>query len=309
MPLTKLPAALMLGVSLGLAGCSLDSLQPRSDLEPAVQKQASARQLDQPRYLEIEVDHLPSGLPCKVVDRPDLDTRRILWRAAYEPDFCNRKAEETRLLLEARGWACWLQGPDERPELARTRAERTSNPPHVVAAWRCLGGPDAPEPVVAARSVDRTIAAQSVAARPPVPAARPAVEKQQSSRPLESGVLRDAVEKDLAAIGQDMRGDGTAVDAALGDLNDDGVQDAIVVFTQRAGQRRQHRLLMAYLQSRETYSLVDVFVLKSEEDAAEKRLAVAIEDGAVRLDYCCDQEVTPTVLVLDRRKLAPIQGG
>lgn len=266
--------------TLAIAGCS--SIQsPEVELVTAP---------DLARHIEIEVEDLDRGLPCSVVDRRTPDDREILWRAEFEADFCRQKAEETRLILQARGWACRPEGASER----QSPSTRPSSPPFIIAAWRCLEG---------LQPIQRL-----TSNRPPVPAARP----ERSVRPVAppnpetawgNERLQTAVRRDLSAIGQDDIGDDTIVGAALGDLDSDGIEDAIVILTREAKSGAPHRMLMAYLQASDAYNLVDVWILKMPDAQGDGKLDLRIEDGAVHLDNCCEDPTGPSVLVLDERKL------
>lgn len=272
---------------LALAGCSF-GLPSSVRYETPVQKQ------DVARHIEIEVDDPSSGLPCRVVDRPDADTRTILWRAEHEHGFCHRKAEETRFILESRGWVCQPDDARNNGAAARLVSLDRSPSPRIVAAWRCFSG----LPPIARHAPEG----------PPIPEARPD-QPTISSDAWTDERLRAAVKRDLAVIGQDDLDEETMVDAALGDLDGDGISDAVVALTHETGLAAPYRLLMAYLQSDGAYNLVDVWILDMAGDPVGSRLSLAIEDGRVRLDRCCEGQVEPTVLVLDNRKLAHAQGG
>lgn len=112
------------------------------------------READAARHLEIEIDDPERGLPCRVIYRPDSDTRDVIWQARFEEGFCHRKAKETRLILESRGWICATERPKDQARLDRSGRVQT-----VVAVWRCEQG-------LEAKSVERDPG-------PPLPAARP----------------------------------------------------------------------------------------------------------------------------------------
>lgn len=276
-----------IAITLVLAGCGLVP-------SPLSNRAATTDQPTDARHIEIEVGDLDSGLPCSVVDRPDASTRNVLWRAQFEQGFCHRKAEETRLILQQQGWACRPQSAEERRDLTQPSTGGPSLTPHVVAAWRCLGGL---EPI-----------ARQSAPRPPVPAAKPDFQESQATS-WGNEQLREAVERDLSAIGQDVIGDETTVQAASGDLNDDGHDDAVVVLTRDVDGSAPHRMLMAYLHDDEAYNLVDVWILKTPADREHGELTLAIENGTVRLEDCCEPPAGPLILVLDNRKLAPVKDG
>lgn len=263
-------------VILAITGCSFTPDDPANV--------AAERKLT--RHIEIEVEDLDRGLPCRVVDRRAPDARDVLWSAEYEAGFCRQKAEETRHVLQARGWACRPESADER----RKPTLRPASPPYIVAAWRCLEG---------LRPLQRLIAAS-----PPKPTLRP--DEQRSPEVLFGNeLLRAAVVDDLSVIGQNGIGDGTIVDAALGDLDRDGIEDAIVVLKRGAA----HHMLMAYLQNGEAYNLVDVMILKASDTPGDDKIDLTIKDGAVHLGNCCEGQTGPTVLKLDNRKLAYADGG
>ncbi len=259
------------------------------------------------RYLQIEIDDLERGLPCRVVDRPDVATRDVLWRAEYEAGFCERKAAETRHFLESEGWACRPLGAQERQADAGYLQGSGSHGRNVVAVWRCREGllPKSP----------RVIHARDGRATPPVPSARPDGSVHSGGRGGPNGSapdlfanapLRAAVERDLDAIGQNLD-DATRVDSALGDLNGDDIDDAVVVLSRRSLDEAPHRMLMAYLKTDEAFNLVDVSILRSV-GAGEAELALTIESGAIHLADCCGATEAQTVLVLQERKLSRLEG-
>ncbi len=278
---TSLPAVTA-AATLAIAGCSF--VQRFSDDQAGAGAERSLA-----RHIEIEVEDLERGLPCRVVDRRSPDSRDILWRAEFEAGFCRQKAEETRHILEARGWACRPQSADER----RGQTARPPDAPHVVAAWRCLEGL---KPLQ-----------QLGAYRPPVPEARPDPDRPPAAS-WGNEPLRAAVKRDLSVIGQDVIGDETIVDAALGDLDGDDIEDAVVVLTRDAASSTPHRMLMAYLQNGDAYNLVDVWILDASNGKDDAKLDLTIEDGAVHLETCCGRQAGTNILVLDNRKLAYANG-
>ena len=289
---TPLPHVIAVA-ALGLGGCSL----AQSDPDGRAQFSGSE---DLVRHIRLEVDDPGRSLPCRVIDHPGAGAPKVLWRAEFEQGFCERKAEETLFLLRERGWACRALDPDDRPT------------PEVVAIWRCLEGL---EPVE-----------RQTALLPRVPAPRPTLQEasppqetpsvQAAPRPEEvapppadGDLLDQAVERDLAAIGQDIVGDSSALATALGDLNDDGIEDAVVLLTRGADREVPQRMLMAYLRNDQDYTLVDVWILRPPGERQDDRLTLAIEDGKVQLGDCCDDRDGPTALVLDGRKLVHAEDG
>ncbi|MEM7043291.1 MAG: hypothetical protein AAF543_10825 [Pseudomonadota bacterium] len=270
-------SALIAGAALGLGGCSLT----QKDLNSQVDAAGLAGLV---RQIEIEVDDPSRGLPCRVIDRPGAGATDVLWRAEFEQGFCERKARETLFVLRTRGWACRPLSLDDR---------RASSP-RVAAIWQCLEGL---EPVE-----------QPTIARPRVPAPRPGPQGTLPP-PADEDLLDKAVERDLAAIGQDIVGDSSAFMTALGDLNDDGLEDAVVLLTRGADREIPQRMLMAYLRNDQDYSLVDVWILRPPSEQQGDQLTIAIENGTVQLGACCDDQEGPTALVLNDRKLVYAEDG
>ncbi len=270
----------MAAATLALTSCSFDQ---SSEVDIAAERKLT-------RHIEIEVGDLKRGLPCSVIDRRAPDVRNVLWHAEFEEGFCRQKAEETRQILQARGWACRPESADER----RKPTGRPASSPFVVAAWRCLEG---------LKPIQRLSAH-----RPPVPAARP-IPHRNPALSWGSEALRAAVAQDLSTIGQDEIGVETIMGAALGDLDSDGIEDAIVLLTREARSGPPHHMLMAYLQNGEAYNLVDVWILKTSDNREGDKLDLTIKDGAVHLGNCCQDETGPIVLVLDNRQLAHANDG
>lgn len=229
--------------------------------------------------IEVETDDRENGLPCRVVYRPDADTKTILWSARFERGFCHRKAEETRLVLHAKGWAC-------EPAVSEGALIHRNE---VVAAWHCEKA-----------SETTGISNQDW---PPRPSTRPQDGPGAIGR-LTNPTLRSAVERDLVAMGNAVAGQSTLSATADGDLNKDGLQDAVVVLSHQNDRRGRQRLVMAYLGDGKAYHLVDVKITLIKEQEAVGNVAVEIDDGVIELTTCCDVESESIVLALRDRKLA-----
>lgn len=246
------------------------------------------REGDASRIIEIEIDHPGQDLPCNVIYRPTSGKKEVLWRARFEKGFCHRKANEARLLLESRGWTCRSEHPDDGAESNRSDFAR-----NIVMAWRC--------------EQDLTATVVEHDPLPPVPVARPEGVPSRSDK-LGDPALRAAVEGDLATIGRSIADPSTTSFAAQGDLDNDGIDDAIVVLTHKLDPQRWDRMVMAYLRSDETYYLVDAQISSVGQAPRTDELVIDIDNGVVRLQSCCSDAVEPTTIVLHNRKLTRSDG-
>ncbi len=235
------------------------------------------------RRIEIQVDHPGQNLPCNVIYRPASGKKEVLWRARFEKGFCHRKANEARLLLASRGWTCRSELSDDGAESSRSDFAR-----NIVMAWRC--------------DQDLTARVAVHDALPPVPAARPERVLNKFDK-LGDPALGEVVEVDLATIGRSIADPSTTSAAAQGDLDNDGLDDAIVVLTRRLDQQRWDRMVMAYIRNDETFHLIDAQILPLEEDPRAHELVIDINNGVIRLKSCCNNAVEPTTIVLHDRKL------
>ncbi|MGI9494271.1 MAG: hypothetical protein ACR2QF_17910 [Geminicoccaceae bacterium] len=108
-------------------------------------------------------------------------------------------------------------------------------------------------------------------------------------------------------------GQSTISAAAQGDLDGDGLSDAIVVLTNRSDQGLENHLVMAYLGDGQSYNLTDIQVAQGQitqrqvtkEPEAELRdhLVVDIDEGLIELSVCCAQNVRPIFLAFRDREL------
>ena len=275
---------------LFLAGCVSSS-------DPVDRPTDTVSTIDLARYIEIERAGRDQGLPCKVIDRQADTGKTVLWRAEFEEGFCERKADETRYILESRGWAC-------SEHLPAKQGKGHTDTPYLAMSWRCFEGASPAE--------------QIANPGPPLPAARPVVKQvpsdleaeqilaeNKTAPPAETqdqAALETAVAEDLEAIGEDVIGEKAKVETVRGDLDGDSAEDAVVVLTRGSGTTRASHMLMAYLKEDSGYSLVDVWIPRAAEVEAGRNLELAIHDGTVEYTNCCDGQPEPTVLVLKNRK-------
>ncbi len=228
--------------------------------------------------VEIETDDQERNLPCRVVFWPDEKTRNVLWRAQFEEGFCDRKAEETRNVLNAKGWACSTQPLDGK------YAERI----YVTASWRCIK--------------QQQLATNKTENGPPIPQARPK-QRGETRDFFDDPKLEAAVRSDLSSTIQKVAGQSTLSAVSRGDIDGNGLNDAIVVLTNRNNQGRKNHLVMAYLGDGEAYNLTDIHVTPGNRTGPNDDLIVAIDEGLIELSICCAPEFRPILLAFRDREL------
>ena len=121
---------------------------------------------------------------------------------------------------------------------------------------------------------------------------------------LTNATLRSAIERDLVAMRNAMASQPSVSATAEGDLNEDGLQDAVVVLNHQNEGLGKQRLVMAYLGDGEAYHLVDVKISLIKGQETIGNVSVEIDDGVIELTTCCDVESESIVLALRDRKLA-----
>jgi hypothetical protein len=202
----------------------------------------------------------------------------VLWRANQDLDFCDAKARDLLRRLEAGGWTCAASEPPEEsealPEAAQpaTRSEPAAALAPTGDAPRPAAEPGEPEPGITARvesSAPNEQPASSVAVRvepaapteQPAPGATaglgPAAPAEEPAAPLgenpHATILDQIVQQTLRSVQQMYGGDFQAEDAAFGDLDGDGRDDAAVLVTYQTERKDYVQYLVAYLFDGETF--------------------------------------------------------
>lgn len=277
----------------GLVACASIDEPDRASVRPGAETALA-------RYLQIEVDDPGLGIPCRVVDRPGAGVRQELLRAETSAAACFGRVRQARAALEADGWACRplsVQEQRDDPRLAFF-FDPGADTAALQAVWRCFDG-----------LAPLQVRADTIT---PLPPAKPVDAVPAGDRAADAGsadtLLLAAVERDLEAIGQRAIDDETIIRTAFGDLDGDAVDDA-VVFTGGTDEGRPYRMLMAYLRTDDSYTLVDVAILQSTGEAGSEDVTLSIDDGTIRVDGCCRIRDLPAILVLRDRELSPIDGG
>jgi hypothetical protein len=191
------------------------------------------------RQVEVQFAQDGDGLPCQVVwqNSAGFDQRKLVWRSDAELDFCTSKARALVHQLIAGGWACDAQVPGSRDRSA---------PALTVRLEPSNGEADA------ALRVRRQPAPREQAAPPTGPP------QEEVSRP-ESAVLQAALERDVERLDQlagPSPGRFEVEMARLGDLDGDGIDDAVALLTHRPDGAPPSHHLLAYVFDGKTFQPV-----------------------------------------------------
>jgi hypothetical protein len=236
----------------------------------AAGQEFQCRRDDLIRRIELQFADNPDRLPCEVVYWKDSEAPgqpQRPWRADHQLDFCTGKAHEMVELLEAEGWAC-----DE------------------VAA-----GAAAP-----ARSAAPRLTEPSSLTPPARTAKPPATMGQPDDATLQAALARDIRRLEELTAGS---GEVATETATLGDLDEDGVEDAAVLLSHRSESGEPTHYLLAYLFDGQTFQ--PVARLKVEafyHNFADVGLD-AIEGGAVELLLLVPRADDPQCCPSGRRRV------
>lgn len=280
------------------------------------------------RRVEIAAQDVSSGVPCEVVywkDTEDPGVRRILWNARTDAAFCKRKADELVAKLTAGGWQCNPVGEGPAPRQAAPATP--ASPPAAVATAR-PASPPAPSGDTAAAAPPRATApaGDTIAAAPrpaPEPAVRDALAPQDRNPPAdataaapEADRLRAIIEQNLTRLNDGVDGEFAASIAGYGDLDGDGNQDGLVLFTYESQRLGQARFVAAYLFDGKTYVLAATKPLAGSDEQVQDARIESIDDGviSVRLNVlepgdaaCCPSGIRRQTLMLRNGELIDVQ--
>jgi hypothetical protein len=264
----------------------------------------------------------------------------VLWQASQDEDYCDAKARNLLERLRAGGWTCAASDRPVSPETTRAAdatASAASEPPPSPPAPES-GRPDdahlAGDPAagVAGRTAPpgsaEPPAAPSAATASPTPAAAPQVRQarlpaepvpaaardklraptDQSGRPPGDGPstasLDHLVQQTLRSVQELYGGDFRADDAAFGDLDGDGRNDAAVLVTYEVDRDDYVQYLVAYLFDGATFQSTATKNVGGRFLDALRAEIHGIVDGAILVDLqaldggaaCCETHRTAFAL-------------
>jgi hypothetical protein len=223
---------------------TLATAEPTQAFEVRCQQGPSVRDIEVRFALDAD------GLPCEVIWRSTTGSgpRRLVWRSGSQLDFCTDKARALAHQLIDGGWLCEsgtaAYASRSDPALA---AEAEPNEPEADAALPLGGGPG-PD----GRAM---------------PAARPAHElgPRPDQARLQAALARDL--ERLDTLGGSFLGSFESLTGRLGDLDGDGIEDAVALLTYRPNAGGPSLHLLAYRFDGASFRPVARFPLTEAADA------------------------------------------
>lgn len=267
------------------------------------------------RRVVVDVGDLGTSLPCEVVYWKDTEApgvRRVLWNAGSDAAFCDGKAAGLVDKLASAGWRCDKDGVSTSSSAApATGAQPAAAPsaavPSIDAAT--VGAPEAsgaqtgvPQPqTTAALSTDLAPTpapgASSLPAPSPSPEPSPSNGTTAGAQDLRTAALAPSaptaaapidqletvIQTNLSSLNQSVDGDFQAQIGDFGDLNADGIDDAVVFFNYESSTADFTQFVAAYLFDGESYHLAATKPVGGTDLAVRKVEVDTIVDGSIQL--------------------------
>lgn len=268
------------------------------------------------RRVVVEVGDLSTALPCEVVYWKDTEApgaRRVLWNARSDASYCDAKAAGLVDKLNGAGWNCSSDGqaaaaapsvaapaPTAAAPSNNTAAPNSAPSETAAASTGDVQGVDAAtvarvEPTLPAAEPQQAPGA-GVAATPsapaPVPAAEPeantdlqtaAVEPNAAASLGDVDQLQTVIQANLSSLNQSVDGDFEAQIGDFGDLNNDGIDDAVVFFNYESSAADFTQFVAAYLFNGENYHLAATKPVGGTDLAVRQVLVEEIVNGLIQL--------------------------
>jgi len=269
------------------------------------------------RRVIVEVGDLSTNLPCEVVYWKDTEApgvRRVLWNARTDTSYCDAKAVGLIDKLANAGWSCG--GNDQSAAAVVPPSNAVATPaapadpantavPSVDAATTVARvqptpapAPAAPEPQVQQPAPAPEGDGTSLAAATPEPAPLPSTPEQpQATENLETAAvqpsapsgsstvnqLQTVIQANLSSLNQSVDGDFQAQIGDFGDLNNDGIDDAVVFFNYESSAADFTQFVAAYLFNGESYHLAATKPVGGTDLTVRQVLVEEIVDGLIQL--------------------------
>jgi hypothetical protein len=265
----------------------------------AEKSQYTCRSGDLVRRVVIEVGELNTGLPCEVVYWKDSEApgvRRVLWNARTDAEFCDAKAAGLVEKLDSSGWQCGdavtsqpaasvQPQPPAQPSTPVPQPATAASTPDPATAGNDLQPSELgvtnpiPPPSSADTAVTPTTPVLADDPSPQTAALTPA--PQPTSQVTEQ--LQTVIAQNLESLNQSVDGDFQAEVGQFGDLNADGLDDAVVFFNYQSSTADFTQFVAAYLFNGDSYHLAATKPVGGTERAVEKVEIEDIVNGSILL--------------------------
>lgn len=259
------------------------------------------------RRVIIEVGDLSTGLPCEVVYWKDSEApgvRRVLWNARSDAAYCDGRAAGLVDKLTTAGWSCDGNGEPVQANAAPAASPALSNAPEEVAPAAAsttvpaLDAATGAATTAAASQVQtpaavtqpETTAALGATAQPaPAPSAGSTDTQTAALAPgVANGAgaadqLQSVIQANLSSLNQSVDGDFQAKIGDFGDLNSDGIDDAVVFFNYESSTADFTQFVAAYLFNGEKYHLAATKPVGGTDLAVRQVEVEGIVQGSIQL--------------------------
>lgn len=251
------------------------------------------------RRVIVEVGDLNTSLPCEVVYWKDTEApgvRRVLWNARSDAQFCDSKAAGLVEKLANSGWNC--DGGSNSAGLSQPASVAQPSQPQSTGTASSASVPtvDAAKVAEEPRPIETNIAAANPApalqteAPSSTTAAAPADSTSTQTAALapeererDNEKLQSVINQNLESLNKSVDGDFEAEVGRFGDLNADGLDDAVVFFNYQSSTADFTQFVAAYLFNGESYHLAATKPVGGTERAVEKVEVENIVDGSILL--------------------------
>ncbi|MGI9492222.1 MAG: hypothetical protein ACR2QF_07485, partial [Geminicoccaceae bacterium] len=291
--LLSLPAIMALGFATATANA-------------AEKTEYTCRSGETVRRVIVEVGDFSTGLPCEVVYWKDSEApgvRRVLWNARSDARFCQDKAAGLVAKLDDSGWNCdegidraSLNGSTSEPQLSSPSQPDVSTSTAAVPTLDAATVAKTPQPAATqtANAVSTPSAATSITSTSPASldsgnssatdsaatqtAALTAPPPEQATEQLQS-----VIKQNLESLNKSVDGDFKAEVGRFGDLNADGLEDAVVFFNYQSSTADFTQFVAAYLFNGDSYHLAATKPVGGTERSVQKVEVENIIDGSILL--------------------------
>ena len=285
-----------------------------ASVQAAEKSQYTCTSGDLVRRVIVEVGDLSTSLPCEVVywkDKEAPGVRRVLWNAGSDAAYCDSKAAGLVDKLSNAGWRCDKNGQDVQANAApatsvQPAAPAPSSTTTVPALDAATVAPSEPSVAQAAGSQSQTTAALSTSVQPapapeaptlPAPAPSNGSSASDGTTDLQTAALAPSVptatapidqletviQANLSSLNQSVDGDFQAQIGDFGDLNADGIEDAVVFFNYESSTADFTQFVAAYLFNGESYHLAATKPVGGTDLAVRQVEVETIVDGSIQL--------------------------